>query len=108
MTAMKTIAIKVSGSGREPIETEIQPGTTPAQLLADLNLEDYCLCRATLCAPSVWTTTSLQCWRMATCSTPSMPGVSCIKRSEGQTNQRKGVIREVSWRNHQGRDAVNT
>jgi hypothetical protein len=40
---MKTIAIKVAGSAQEPIDVEIQPGTTARDILHQLGLRGYLL-----------------------------------------------------------------
>jgi hypothetical protein len=38
---MKSIAIKVAGAEREPIDRLLKPGTTTRELLADTQLEGY-------------------------------------------------------------------
>ena len=40
---MKRIIVKIAGSEREPIDITIKPGSTPSDLLAQLNLKDYVL-----------------------------------------------------------------
>lgn len=40
---MKSIAVKIAGSEREPLDTTIKPGTTAGEILTQLNLQGYLL-----------------------------------------------------------------
>jgi hypothetical protein len=43
---MKRIAVKVAGSGTEPQDLNIKPGTTAGEILAQLGLQGYLLALA--------------------------------------------------------------
>ena len=40
---MKSLAVKIAGSEREPLDITIKPGTTAGEILTQLNLEGYLL-----------------------------------------------------------------
>jgi hypothetical protein len=40
---MKSMAVKIAGSEREPLDLTIKPGTSAADILAQLNLQGYVL-----------------------------------------------------------------